>query len=157
MSTPLLAAKLIELRHLHGYSQQEVADYLDLTREGYSHYERNAREPNLETLVKLSHLYHVDIAELINDKTVLATTAPLSKEPPLLSSTDQPHSLSKLTITQNLNHLLKILTGKNSTLDLTSVSKEDLTTLFRYKQLDASTQQEVQDFINFKFSRSKKE
>ena len=33
MSTPLLSAKLVELRQQFGYSQQDVADYLGMTRE----------------------------------------------------------------------------------------------------------------------------
>ena len=38
MSTPLLAAKLAELRQSRGISQKELADYLGITREAYSHY-----------------------------------------------------------------------------------------------------------------------
>ena len=71
MSTPLLAAKLTELRQNSNYSQQDIADYLGMTREGYSHYERNAREPSLNALVKLCKLYQIDISELINEENVL--------------------------------------------------------------------------------------
>ena len=70
MSVPLLAAKLVELRQQYNFSQTEVADYLGMTREGYSHYERNSREPSLESLMRLSRLYKIDISELINEKTI---------------------------------------------------------------------------------------
>ena len=36
MSTPLLAAKLVELRNQHGLSQLQVAECLGMSREGYS-------------------------------------------------------------------------------------------------------------------------
>ena len=171
MSAPLLSAKLVELRQQFGYSQQEVADYLGLTREGYSHYERNAREPNLEIVVKLCELYQIDINELVNTTTVL-TGIPKNKS--LLpsvgggllgDSAQMVHLASKLeTISQkdknqkiisNMNHLLKILTGKNSKLDLTNIDKEDITVLAQYKQLDKQSQKEVRQFIKFKKTLSK--
>ena len=148
MSVPILAAKLIELRHRHGYSQQEVADYLDLTREGYSHYERNVREPNLETLVKLSRLYQINIAELVNEETILLSSD--SRRP---TASTVPASAANLT--ENLNHLLKLLSGKNISLDLTNTTKEDLQLFSSYLNLDKETKQEIQDFVRFKVSRKK--
>lgn len=142
MSTPLLAAKLVELRQQFNYSQVEVAAYLGMTREGYSHYERNSREPNLEALMKLSHLYKIDISELINEKTI-----PVSSKDRNLSSTA---ASSTNTITDNINHFLKIFTGKNSNLNLTDISKEDIAVLAQYKKLNKQCQKEVRQFIKFK-------
>lgn len=172
MSTPLLSAKLIELRQYFGYSQQEIADYLGLTREAYSHYERSAREPSLETLVKLSKLYQIDISELINEKTVLSSeilsiqniaTCGSAKDtvksdicgmasiaPPT------PFLLIPTVITNNLIHLLKILSGKNSNLELNNISKEDIAVLAQYKKLSKQDQKEVRQFIKFKLSTSKR-
>ena len=73
MPTPLLAAKLVELRNQHGLSQLQVAEFLGMSREGYSHYERSAREPSLEAVVRLSKLYGIDVSELVNEKTALLT------------------------------------------------------------------------------------
>lgn len=164
MSTPLLSAKLVELRKQSGYSQQEVADYLGLTREGYSHYERNARDPSLESLVKLCRLYHVDINELINEETILIPT-----DSP--QNMTQGHTMSRgaisgmgggmaigtsitgsiaLNITSNMQHLLKLFTGKNADIDLTNLSKDDIATLAQYKKLNKKNQKEVQQFIKFK-------
>ena len=173
MSTPLLSAKLVELRKQSGYSQQEVADYLGLTREGYSHYERSAREPSLESLVKLCKLYHVDINELINEETILISSI----------SSDLPQNMMQgyisgvevgagvalggglssiagniaVNITGNIQHLLKLFTGKNSDLDLTNISKDDIATLAQYKKLNKKNQKEVQQFIKFKHFNSKGE
>ena len=144
MSTPLLAAKLLELRQQFNYSQTEVADYLGMTREGYSHYERNSREPSLESLMRLSRLYKIDISELINEKTIPVP------DRDMYSGLPKTAVSSANTITDNINHFLKIFTGKNSNLNLTDISKDDIAVLAQYKKLDKQCQREVQQFIKFK-------
>lgn len=144
MSAPLLAAKLLELRQQFNYSQTEVADYLGMTREGYSHYERNSREPNLEALMRLSRLYKIDISELINEKTVLVPDKDMNNG----SSSTEDSSVN--TITNNINHFLKIFTGRNSNLNLTDISKDDIAVLAEYKKLSKEGQKEVEQFIKFK-------
>lgn len=144
MSVPLLAAKLVELRQQYNFSQTEVADYLGMTREGYSHYERNSREPSLESLMRLSRLYKIDISELINDKTVPVPDRAMDSGSPKTAVS------SANTITDNINHFLKIFTGKNSNLNLTDISKDDIAVLAQYKKLDKQCQREVQQFIKFK-------
>lgn len=144
MSVPLLAAKLVELRQQFNYSQVEVAAYLGMTREGYSHYERNSREPSLESLMRLSRLYGISISELINEKTIPVSSKDMNRN---LSSTA---ASSSNTITNNINHFLKIFTGKNSGLNLTDISKEDIAVLAQYKKLNKQCQKEVRQFIKFK-------
>lgn len=156
MSMPLLAAKLIELRQQLGWSQQQVADYLGLTREGYSHYERNTREPSLEVLVKLCNLYQIDISEIVNEKTILPTEMTSSKNvggSMAIGKTIFP--VSAQTITNNINHFLKLFSGKNSSLDLTGISKDDIAVLSQYKKLSKQDQKEVRQFIKFKQSLTK--
>ena len=162
MSTPLLAAKLVELRQSKSLSQKDVADYLGITREAYSHYERATREPNLEVICKLAKLYEVDVAELVNEQNVMPHLG-AAHRPSLF--TDMPFGglanrsaaeEEESSITKNMNHLLKLLTGKNSTLDLTEVTKEDLSVLDSYKRLDKQTQKEVREFIKFKHSLNRK-
>lgn len=144
MSAPLLAAKLLELRQQFNYSQTEVADYLGMTREGYSHYERNSREPSLESLMRLSRLYKIDVSELINEKTI-----PVPNKNMNIDSSNRTTS-STNSITDNLNHILKICTGKNANLNLTDISKDDIAVLAEYKKLSKECQKEVEQFIKFK-------
>ena len=59
-------------------------------------------------------------------------------------------------LSNNMNHFLKLFTGRNTTLDLTSVSKDDITVLAQYKQLDRQAQKEVREFIKFKHTQFKK-
>lgn len=149
MSVPLLAAKLVELRQQYNFSQTEVADCLGMTREGYSHYERNSREPSLESLMKLSHLYKIDISELVNENTVPVPNKDMD------SSSSSTEGSSANTITNNINHFLKIFTGRNSNLNLTDITKEDINVLAQYKKLDKQCQREVRQFIQFKHSITK--
>lgn len=143
MSMPLLSAKLIELRQQFGYSQQDIADYLRLTREGYSHYERNTRESSLEVLVKLCKLYQIDISELVNEKTVLPTETTSLNVGGGMAIGKTIFSPSAQTITNNINHFLKLFSGKNSSLDLTGISKDDIAVLSQYKKLSKQDQKEV--------------
>lgn len=144
MSLPLLAAKILELRQQYDYSQLEVADYLGMTREGYSHYERGAREPSLASLMRLSRLYGIDISELINEKTIPVSSKDMNK------NSSSTAASSSNNITNNISHFLKIFTGKNSNLNLTDISKEDISVLAQYKKLNKECQKEVRQFIKFK-------
>ncbi len=61
-----LATRLRQLRTLHNYSQQEIADELNVVRQTYSHYETGRNYPNAETLYKLSNIYSVPINSLLD-------------------------------------------------------------------------------------------
>ena len=63
MANVQLAKNLKILRKKHNYTQQDLSDILNITRQAYSHYEQALREPDLNTLVHLSHLYKVSLDE----------------------------------------------------------------------------------------------
>ncbi len=58
---------LKSLRAIKGVSQQKAADYLNITKQGYSLYETGNREPDYETLLKLSEYFDVTVDELLNE------------------------------------------------------------------------------------------
>ncbi len=58
---------LKKLRSIKGVSQQKVAEYLTITKQGYSLYETGNREPDYETLLKLSEYFDVTVDELLNE------------------------------------------------------------------------------------------
>lgn len=159
MSTPMLAAKLVELRQSRGLSQKDLADYLGVSREAYSNYERAVREPNLEVICRLTKLYQINVSELVNERTVLsgvAQSSPVLSDMPLGGIAAQAAALQgESTITKNMNHFLKLFTGKNSSLDLTTITKDDISTLASYKALDEQEQREVREFIRFKHTLNK--
>lgn len=57
--------RLLTLRNNKNVNQKEVADYLQLTRQAYSRYERGEREPDFETLKKLAKYFNVSIDYLL--------------------------------------------------------------------------------------------
>lgn len=65
MYKEMLGAKLKEARKKAGYTQQEVEIHTDISRQVLSHYETGKREPNIETLAKLSDFYEVSIDWLV--------------------------------------------------------------------------------------------
>ncbi|WP_077247390.1 helix-turn-helix domain-containing protein [Pseudobacillus wudalianchiensis] len=56
---PLLSERLISLRKEKKRTQQEVADFLGITRPAYTAYERGTRQPDYELLRKLADYYDV--------------------------------------------------------------------------------------------------
>lgn len=64
MST--LSNNIIYLRKLNEWSQPKVARLLDMPLGRYQHYEAERAEPPINTLVKLSDLYNVDLKDLVS-------------------------------------------------------------------------------------------
>lgn len=65
-----LSNKLRELRISHGYTQEYIGNYLNITRQGYAHYEKGGRTPDNQTLLHLASLYSLSIDELINNNFI---------------------------------------------------------------------------------------
>lgn len=57
--------RLAELRKKTGLSQKELSTRLGMARTTYSGYENGSREPDLNTLHKLSEFFEVDLNWLI--------------------------------------------------------------------------------------------
>lgn len=57
---------LKELRKENGKTQQELAEYLNISQVTYGRYELETHEPNIETLCKLADLYSVSLDYLVN-------------------------------------------------------------------------------------------
>jgi Predicted transcriptional regulators len=65
MSESHLAKKLIHLRQKNNYTQKYLGDYLNITRQGYAHYERGDRNPDYQSLLKLANLYTISLDDLL--------------------------------------------------------------------------------------------
>lgn len=57
--------RLLELRKQKDLTQQELANKLYLTQNGYASYETGRTEPNIQTLCKLADFYNVSLDYLI--------------------------------------------------------------------------------------------
>lgn len=59
------ANRLIELRKKHGYSQEELANALGLSRQSISKWERSEASPDTDNLIALAKLYNMSLDELL--------------------------------------------------------------------------------------------
>lgn len=59
--------KLKTLRKDIGYTQKEVAERLHMATSTYQTYEQGACEPNIDTLISMSHLFKVSVDEIIGN------------------------------------------------------------------------------------------
>lgn len=62
--------RLRELRLSRGYSQQELADMLDVTKQTISQYERGVRRPGQEDLIALCDVFNVTSDYLLGREDV---------------------------------------------------------------------------------------
>ncbi len=60
-----ISKNLRHLRQLKGWSQENLADKLDITRARIGSYEEERCDPPIETLIKISKLFHVAIDALV--------------------------------------------------------------------------------------------
>lgn len=77
--------RLKELRTERGLSQKEVADALACSITVYSRYETGAREPSIDSLIRLADFYGVTLDELVGRTPVPVTIvkeAPPAEPPP---------------------------------------------------------------------------
>ncbi|WP_152395127.1 helix-turn-helix domain-containing protein [Paenibacillus guangzhouensis] len=57
--------RISELREQKGWTQEELATMIGISRAALSHYEKNRRKPDFETLTQLADLFQVSIDYLI--------------------------------------------------------------------------------------------
>lgn len=73
-----LGENLLKLRKGRGFSQEELADVLGVSRQAISKWERNEAYPDTENLIALSKLYGVSLDTLVYSET--QAVAPSSSE-----------------------------------------------------------------------------
>ena len=52
-------------RELCGYTQKQVAEFLNIAPRSYQRYELGEREPNIETLIQLADLFKTSLDDLV--------------------------------------------------------------------------------------------
>ncbi len=57
--------RISQLRDKRGWTQEQLAASLGISRAALSHYEKNRREPDTETLTKIADLFKVTIDYLV--------------------------------------------------------------------------------------------
>ena len=71
----MLKDNISRLRNVNGYSQEEVAEKIGISRQAYSKWEKGETIPDVERCQKLAELYGVTIDSLINFSDKVGATA----------------------------------------------------------------------------------
>lgn len=58
--------KIRTLREVNQWSQEEMAERMNMSRNGYSKIERGESQPTLERLVQIAHIFNIEVSELLN-------------------------------------------------------------------------------------------
>lgn len=61
----VIAEKLLNLRKQHGFSQEELAEKLGVSRQAVSKWERAEASPDTDNLIRLAKLYGISLDELL--------------------------------------------------------------------------------------------
>lgn len=63
-----LNKKLKYLRKNRGLTQVDLSNYLNMSRQGYAHYENGIRIPNYQVLNRLAKFYQISVDDLTDNK-----------------------------------------------------------------------------------------
>ena len=66
----MLKDNLIMLRNIHGFSQEQIAEKIDISRQAYAKWESGATVPDIEKCSLLAKAYGVTLDSLIKDERV---------------------------------------------------------------------------------------
>lgn len=64
----MLGEKLVSLRKKYGFSQQELADKLSVTRQTISNWECGQGAPALDKAAELAKIYHISLDDLVGEE-----------------------------------------------------------------------------------------
>lgn len=62
--------RIQKLRKQKGYSQEKLAEYLSVSRQAISKWEKNVCEPNIECLTRMSKLFDVNLDYLLTGEVI---------------------------------------------------------------------------------------
>lgn len=66
----MLKDNLIMLRNIHGFSQEQIAEKIDISRQAYAKWESGATVPDIEKCSLLARIYGVSLDSLIKEERV---------------------------------------------------------------------------------------
>lgn len=102
-----IASNIRHLRQLKSWSQEQLADKLDITRARIGSYEEERCDPPIDILIKLSKLYHIAIDALIRADLRKFDLASMFK-------VGENRLLFPIVLDKNNNDLIEVVTVKAS-------------------------------------------
>lgn len=93
-----MGERLVKLRNMFGYNQQEIADLIGIKRDTYARYETSTNPP-LSVIKKLCEIYNITsdvifgFSEMDEKKPVSSTSSPLRFSSNMGYSPDSPNEI----------------------------------------------------------------
>ena len=75
-----ISERLQELRKKEGYSQEQVAEMLGLSRQAISKWESGQGKPEIDNIIKLTEIYHVSADYILLGTEKVSVPVPEKKE-----------------------------------------------------------------------------
>ena len=75
-----ISERLQELRKKEGYSQEQVAEMLGLSRQAISKWESGQGKPEIDNIIKLTEIYHVSADSILLGTEKVSVPVPEKKE-----------------------------------------------------------------------------
>ncbi|MFQ9510009.1 MAG: helix-turn-helix domain-containing protein [Lachnospiraceae bacterium] len=79
-----MANRIKTLREHHGYTQERVAQLINVSRQAYGMYERNQRSPDIAVLLSLADIYNVSLDYLCGRSSIPDKPISLRREEELI-------------------------------------------------------------------------
>ena len=97
-----IANRLLALRREHGYSQEELAYKLGVSRQAVSKWERAESSPDTDNLLALARLYGVSLDALLLHTPAgeAAQAAPEPEEAPAVAPTQKPPAPAPILVSK---------------------------------------------------------
>lgn len=110
----MLKENISMLRSVNGYSQEEVAEKIGISRQAYAKWEKGETVPDVERCQKLAELYGVTIDSLVNHSDKIGTTAlPPSPKGKHIFGTTKINDRGQVTIPKKARDLFEISNGES--------------------------------------------
>lgn len=133
---------LKELRSVYEYSQADVAEKLNISRQTYSHYETGRITPPPESLYALARLYHVSVDMLLSDRMEAA-----------LKTTKSDKTM--MSDTKLLPTYLDYVSKPDNKKRLSNLTPHEKQLIFYYSQLDERDRNDILNFMEVKYHNRK--
>lgn len=69
-----IANRLVTMRKEAGFSQEELAEKVGVSRQAISNWERGESSPDTDNLIMLAHIYHKTVDEILTGNTLATST-----------------------------------------------------------------------------------
>jgi len=135
MDDKQLGQYLKDLRRSYGYTQEYVASHLDVSRQAYSHYEKNRALPSNEAFYKMANLYGIPADSLIEMS--------LLSDPNIEYIPHAPYD-------DEVEHLLAFLNDIKNASKLKYLPRKEKELLYYFENLSQKDQNEIIEILKIK-------